>query len=84
LILSKPLAPKLKHNSTSLLPPSIIIVVKLATLNDVLLIELPNSIPHMGIMYCGFHRGYGRRMIPKAKRQTKDMEMDSVQKVKRG
>jgi hypothetical protein len=40
--------------------------------------------PHKGIMYCGFHKGDGRKMTPKANRQTNDMDMTSVANVRRG
>jgi hypothetical protein len=69
-MLSHPVAPKDKSNSISLLPPSIICFVRSLTVNETPLMQFPNSIPHMGITYCGFHRGSGRMTTRNANAPT--------------
>mmetsp|Transcript_29900 Transcript_29900/g.58085 ORF Transcript_29900/g.58085 Transcript_29900/m.58085 type:complete len:103 (+) Transcript_29900:705-1013(+) len=82
--LSHPLAPKLKHNSTSRLPPSMICVDKFDIARETPLMQFPMSIPQIGITYWGFQRGEGRIITRKAKAPTDPIEIRIVRKVRSG
>lgn len=73
--LCHPLAPKLRYNSISLRPPSIICVERWLTVSRMPLMQFPMNIPHIGMTYWGFQQGSGRMIHRKANALTAVMDM---------